>query len=140
LYAGRTDIGDASLVIAATDSAALNKEIAVDAMELGRLVNVVDAPDSGSFVSMAVHRKGALTIGVGTGAVPSAAVRIRNALAERFDERYAEAVSAAAALRSDVLASDGVDGWARIHPRLIAADFCQRVENGTFNEELSACR
>jgi hypothetical protein len=82
----------------------------------------------------------AIAIGVSAGNVPSAAGRIRDAIAARFDERYAEAVTECAELRSKVLLEKGTAEWSRIHPSLIGADFCARVENATFSEELAACR
>ena len=139
-YAGAPDIGDAQLVIAATDSPSVNEAVARDASGLARLVNVSDSPELGSFVSMAIHRAGPVTIGVSTGSVPPAAVRIRDALAKRFDVRYAEAVSACVKLRAEILAEHGSAGWASMHPTLIGPDFCDRVESATFCEEPASCR
>ena len=45
----RGDIGDAALVIAATSERATNAMVAADGRAAGRLVNVADAPDEGSF-------------------------------------------------------------------------------------------
>ncbi len=139
-YDGTSDIQGAMVVVAATDSPAVNEAIATDARAMFRLASVVDAPEAGSFISMAVHRTGQLTVGVGTGSVPSAAARIRDAIADRFDGRYADAVTASAALRSEILGSKGSGGWAPLYRRLFSEDFCERVENGTFSEEIAACR
>ena len=76
------------LVVAATDSREVNARIAVDAHSAGKLVNITDFPDEGNFHSMAIHRSGDVTIAVSSGGVPGAAARIRDAIAERFDERY----------------------------------------------------
>jgi precorrin-2 dehydrogenase/sirohydrochlorin ferrochelatase len=140
VYAGPADIGSSQVVIAATDSREVNACVAADAHALFRLVSVADAPTDGSFISMAVHRAGSIAIGVSAGNVPSAAGRIRDAIAARFDERYGDAVAACAELRAKVLAEQGSSGWAKIHPGLIGPDFCARVENATFSEELAACR
>lgn len=139
-YAGPTDIGSSQIVIAATDSRDVNARVAADAHALHRLVSVADSPTDGSFIAMAVHRTGPIAIGVSAGNVPSAAGRIRDAIASRFDERYAEAVIECAELRSKILEEKGTGEWSRIHPSLIGADFCARVENATFSEELAACR
>lgn len=139
-YSGPADIGSCQIVVAATDSHDVNASVAADAHALCRLVSVADSPTDGSFISMAVHRAGSVAIGVSAGNVPSAAGRIRDAIAERFDERYGDAVAGCAELRSKVLEEQGSGGWAKIHPGLIGADFCARVENATFSEELAACR
>lgn len=140
VYDGVDDIGECQIVFAATDSPRVNAGVAADARSRFRLASVADAPSEGSFISMAVHRAGPVTIGISAGNVPSAAGRIRDALAARFDDRYGEAVAACAQLRADVLAEGGSAEWAKIHPSLIGADFCARVENATFSEELAACR
>jgi siroheme synthase-like protein len=139
-YAGASDIGACQIVLAATDSREVNARVAADAHALHRLVSVADSPTDGSFISMAVHRAGPVAIGVSAGNVPSAAGRIRDAIAARFDERYGDAVTQCAELRSKVLEEQGTAAWSRIHPGLIGADFCARVENATFSEELAACR
>ena len=139
-YAGPTDIGSCQIVIAATESRDVNATVAADAHALCRLVSLADSPTDGSFISMAVHRAGAVAIGVSAGNVPSAAGRIRDAIAARFDERYGDAVAGCAELRSKILEEQGSGTWAGIHPSLIGADFCARVENATFSEELAACR
>jgi siroheme synthase (precorrin-2 oxidase/ferrochelatase) len=139
-YAGVADIGHAQIVVAATSLPDLNKRISDDARALDRLVSVVDSPTSGSFISMAVHRAGSLTVGVTAGNLPPAAVRVRDAIAARFDERYRDAIDACAALRSETLANKGPSEWAKLHPSLITADFCDEVESGGITERIAACR
>ncbi len=64
----------------------------------GRLVNVVDAPDAGNCITPAVHRVGRRRRrGDAPAACPTAAARIRDALAVTLDERYAAAVARARA-------------------------------------------
>lgn len=104
-YVGVGDLADAELVFAATDSPALNEEIARDARSLHRLVNVVSNGSDGSFVSMAVHNAGRITIGVSAGGVPAAAVEIRDAIADRFDDLFAKDIEALAAERGRTIAS-----------------------------------
>jgi precorrin-2 dehydrogenase/sirohydrochlorin ferrochelatase len=87
------DIGDALLVVAATDDRAVNDTVAAHARAANRLVNVADLPDSGTFATMAAHRSGSLVVGVSAGGVPGAAARIRDAIAVRFDERYARSAA-----------------------------------------------
>jgi siroheme synthase-like protein len=123
-----TDIGDATLVIAATDRRDVNARVAADAHERARLVNVADEPAEGDWVSVATHRAGPLVIGVSVGGVPTAATRIRDAIAERFDRRYAGALSALIATRRRLLDEGGRDAWRTLEGALIGPDFCERVE------------
>lgn len=132
-YLDSNDIGDAEVVIAATDSRDLNATIANDARAMHRLVNVATDPQDGNFVSMAVHRAGQLAIGVTATNVPSAAARIRDAIAERFDARYANALEKMGDERAKLL-GDTKDAWTRANAAMIGPDFCDRVENGTFTE------
>lgn len=129
----------ATLVIAATDSRGVNAEIATDARAKGKLVNITDSPDEGNFHTMALHRSGDVTIAVSSGGVPGAAARIRDAIAERFDNRYGQAVSALRGLRSKLI-SGGGDRWRDAAPKLIGDDFCSSVEDGTLSEKVDSWR
>lgn len=129
----------ATLVIAATDSRDVNAQIATDAHAKGKLVNITDSPDEGNFHTMALHRSGDVTIAVSSGGVPGAAARIRDAIAERFDNRYGQAVSALRGLRSKLI-SGGGDRWRDAAPKLIGADFCSSVEDGTLSEKVDSWR
>lgn len=132
-------LGDATLVIAATSSRDVNSLVAADARARGMLVNVADAPDEGDFHSMAVHRRGDLTIAVSTGGVPGAAARIRDTLARRFDERYESALAALHRMRSRLRAGDG-NAWQRAADELIGEDFCESVEAGDIPGKVAAWR
>ncbi len=132
-------LGEAALVIAATDSREVNAQIAVDAHSRGKLVNITDSPDEGNFHTMALHRSGDVTIAVSAGGVPGAAARIRDAIAERFDARYGRAVSALRGLRSRLIGG-GDQRWRDAAPKLIADDFCSSVEDGSFTEKVDTWR
>lgn len=131
------DVGDALLVIAATDDAELNARVARDAHAMHRLVNVADDPDAGNCVTVASHRAGDLVIGVSAGGVPTAAARIRDCLAERFDARYAAAVDALARLRRALLGRGDRESWHRAVETLVPEHFCDMVEQGTFADEVA---
>ncbi|MGE5749080.1 MAG: bifunctional precorrin-2 dehydrogenase/sirohydrochlorin ferrochelatase [Gemmatimonas sp.] len=132
-YSGTSDIEIADIVIAATDSPELNERIAADARGLHRLVNVVTDGSGGTFTTMAVHRAGPLAIGVTAGSVPSAAARIRDAIAERFGANYSHALSALAVERERSLSSDGGTRWSQLSKEIFTPDFCARVEQGEFD-------
>lgn len=139
-YAGRQDIADATLVVAATESPAVNRRVARDARSVERAVNLADAPERGSFVFLATHRAGPIMIGVSAGSVPNAAGRIRDAIAERIDSRYAEAVAECSELRERLLAASGAEGWRKVAADLIDERFCENVEQGTFSERAARWR
>jgi siroheme synthase-like protein len=132
-------IADATLVIAATDSRDVNAQVAADAHSAGKLVNIADFPDEGNFHTMALHRSGDVTIAVSSGGVPGAASRIRDAIAQRFDGRYERAVTALRGIRSRMLATDS-DSWRTAAPSLIGEDFCDAVENGSFETRIESWR
>jgi len=134
------DIADALLVIAATNDRATNDAVAADARAGHRLVNVADAPDTGSFATMAAHRSGPLVVGVSAGGVPGAAARIRDVIAQRFDGRYARALAALADLRRALLDRKEGAAWRALSADVIGERFCETVERETLDTEVSSWR
>jgi siroheme synthase-like protein len=132
------DIGDAQLVVAATNDRAVNAAIADDAHAAHRLVNVADMVDDGTFATMATHRRGPLTIGVSAGGVPTAAARIRDALAQRFDGRYGDALQELRTLRRTLLARGDAELWRTRAAELIDEEFCDIVEQGGLPERIAS--
>ena len=131
-------IADATLVVAATDDRSLNVRIATDARRAHRLVLVAGEPGAGNCAMPAVHRSGDLVVAVASGGVPRASARVRDALARRLDKRYAAAIRAVGSLRQRLLAADDRAAWRAAADALLAEDFCESVENGTFSERLAA--
>jgi precorrin-2 dehydrogenase/sirohydrochlorin ferrochelatase len=136
----RGAIASATLVVAATDDETLNARIATDARQAARLVIVADDPAAGTCVMPAVHRAGELLVAVTSGGVPGASRRVRDALARRFDDRYAAALRELTRLRMRLLASDDRATWRSAAATLLAEDFCESVERGDFDERLAAWR
>lgn len=131
------DVEGASLVFAATDDRVVNAEVARAASAAGRLVNVADAPADGTFVTAAVHRSGDLVIAVTAGGVPGAAARVRDAIAARFDARYASAVRSLATLRRTLLDRDDRARWQQADDVLLGDGFCDAVEQGRLEGEVA---
>jgi siroheme synthase-like protein len=134
------DVREVSLVFAATDHRATNARVARVARAQHRLVSVSDLPAEGSFSGMATHRSGDVVIGVSAGGVPRAAARIRDAIAERFDDRYATAIAAVRSLRRRVLDARGAAIWKLATDELLDERFCARVESGVLAAEADAWR
>lgn len=85
----RNHIEGASVVIAATDSGAVNAKVARDARSEGALVNVVDTPELCDFVFPAVAQKGDVSIAVSTGgASPTLARKLKDEIAGSLDDAY----------------------------------------------------
>lgn len=135
-YAAR-HLDGARLAIAATDDRRVNAAVADDARARGAFVNVADAPERGDCITPATHVAGDLVIAVTAGGVPAAAARIRDAIARRFDERYAAALRALASVRRRQLAADDRQAWREASRALIDDRFCERVEAGEVAEAAS---
>jgi siroheme synthase-like protein len=133
-------IADATIVIAATDDAVVNARVAGDALKRHRLVNVVDAPNAGTFLTLAVHRAGDLTVAVSAGRLPGAAAAIRDAVAERFDARYASAIAELRDLRDRLLASGDRAEWKTISDEVLGDSFCSEVESGSLAGKVASWR
>lgn len=136
----KDQIGDAQLVIAATNDDAVNARVAADAKALGRFVNVVSAPSAGNCVTPAVHRAGDVVVAVTAGGVPTAAARIRDDLAHKLDDRYASAVKELSLLRRSLIDGDRRDRWSSASSALVDDEFCRRVESGRFDEAVAEWR
>jgi siroheme synthase-like protein len=133
------DVGDANLVIAATNDRATNAAVAREARAAHRLVNVADAAEEGTFSTMATHHAGTLVVGVSTG-VPAAAASIRDAIAERFDERYAIVLAELSTLRDALLAAGEGARWRALSGEVLATGFCESVDADTFDRRLAPWR
>ena len=133
-------LGDALLVVAATNDSQVNARIASEARACGKLVNVVGAPELGNCITPAVHRAGELVVAVSAGGVPAAAARIRDSIAHVFDERYSRAVRGLADLRRALLDGGRRDRWRDAAGALVTPDFCEQVESGRFADRIEEWR
>jgi precorrin-2 dehydrogenase/sirohydrochlorin ferrochelatase len=136
----KSDLDEVSVVVAATNDGVANAAVARDALGLGRLVNVVDDPEAGNFLTCAIHRAGDLTIGVSAGRVPDAAGSIAVDLAKRFDGRYERAIRALRALRDRLLGAGKREDWRRAADHLIGPDFIADVEADRIEAKVSSWR
>lgn len=84
----KSDIKSAFLVVAASSDSILNEQVAEDAAE-NQLVNVITNPESGNVHFPAAIHRGLLNIAVSTGgASPKLAKKIRDEIANKYDETY----------------------------------------------------
>ncbi|GAB6442502.1 NAD(P)-binding protein [Bacillus cereus] len=84
----KSDIKSAFLVVASSSDSILNEQVAEDAAE-NQLVNVITNPESGNVHFPAAIHRGLLNIAVSTGgASPKLAKKIRDEIANKYDETY----------------------------------------------------
>ncbi len=96
-------LAGAFLAVAATGSKDVNQNVAADCSALNIPVNVVDAPELGSFIAPAAFRRGPLTVAVSTaGSAPALAGSIKRQLEVLFDESYGELLAILADTRRRV--------------------------------------
>lgn len=97
---------DATLVIAATNDADLNKQIYHDCQELEILCNVVDVPELCDFYTPAIVKRGDLQIAIGTdGNYPAYAGHLRRKLEDVFTQVHGEFLKELEEMRAKVLKS-----------------------------------
>jgi siroheme synthase-like protein len=97
------DLRKAFLAVAASDSRALNRQVAKEAQEKAVLVNVADAPENSDFIVPSYLRRGALTVAVSTGGVsPALARKIRTGLEKEIGAEYASLVRLVGEVRAEL--------------------------------------
>lgn len=98
-------LGEAMLVIGATDREDVNDAVSRDCRRRGILVNIVDEPERCDFILPAIFQRGGLTVAVSTGGrSPALARRIREDLEGSFGPEYAVLVDIMADIRQKVTA------------------------------------
>lgn len=130
-----TDLDGMFLVFAATDSAALNRQVQSDAVDRNILCNSADTPDQGDFILPAVVEQGDLVCAVSTsGASPALARKIRQDLAGHFGPEYATFLTLMKAVRKKLLAAGhDPDGHKKIFNALIDQDLPALIANQDFD-------
>ena len=94
------------LVIVATDDRSVNAAVAADATAAGIWVNAADDPDNCSVTLPAVHRRGDVTIAVGTGGrSPAVASWLRDRIAASLGPDIDELLTVVAEVRSELHAA-----------------------------------
>jgi len=101
------DLDGAFLVVAATDSAGVNSQVASDAASLKKLVCVADAAETGNCIFPAVLRRDKLEIGVSTaGGCPALSSELRDLIATLITDEYGGVANRLAKEREKLL-TDG---------------------------------
>ncbi|MBJ6749117.1 precorrin-2 dehydrogenase/sirohydrochlorin ferrochelatase family protein [Geomonas anaerohicana] len=126
------DLAGATLAFAATSEPAVNREVARAARALNVLVDCVDLPEDGDFVTPAVLEQGDLLITVSTGgASPSLSKQIVNQLKPQFGPEYGEAVALLSAIREKLLTEKVGNAYNdTVFAELAALDLPALIRNG----------
>lgn len=104
-------IGEAALVVAATDDPKVNHQVYADCQSLGILCNVVDDPEHCDFFVPAVVKRGDLQIAISTeGNCPAYAGHLRKKLEAIFTEEHGRFLTELEQIRKKVI--EGVDDLA----------------------------
>jgi precorrin-2 dehydrogenase/sirohydrochlorin ferrochelatase len=121
----------AGLVFAATDSPAVNDAVVRDAQERGVLVSRADSADEriGDFIVPARWRNGPVTVTVSAGSA-ALAVRIRDALAQRWEPRWTKMAEAMQVLREELQQGEADAEQRRRLFRDLATDEAMNVLEG----------
>lgn len=118
------ELDNAFLVVAATNSAAVNQTIAADALRLRILVSVADNPLSGNCTFPAVLRREELVIAVSTGGrCPSLATDVRDIIADVIIEEYGVILEQLAVVREKLL----TDGSSSTYNTQVLRSFAKRL-------------
>jgi precorrin-2 dehydrogenase/sirohydrochlorin ferrochelatase len=101
------DVRGAFLVVAATNSGAINRSVFRACKKLRVLCNAVDDPPHCDFFYPAVVRRGPLQIAISTGGrSPALAHRLRTELEQQFGPEYALWVEQVGKMREEILHQD----------------------------------
>lgn len=127
----RGDLEGFSIVVAATDDAAVNTRVAREARQKGTWVNVVDEPEQCDFILPSVIRRGDVVLAISTGGLSPALARwlreeLEGYLSEDFDRLARLLADTRRELRQSGVSPDA-EAW-------------QRAIDGRLRELLSAGR
>ncbi len=99
------DLAGAFLVIAATNSSAVNHSVWDEARQRDCLINVVDDPAHSNFIVPAHIQRGEITVAITTGgASPALARRLREKIEQVIGPEYGDLAAVLAQTRSTLLA------------------------------------
>jgi siroheme synthase-like protein len=130
----RGDLKGYMVVIAATDDAATNERVALDARQSGVLVNVVDEPALCDFIVPSVIRRGEVVLAISTGGLSPALARwLRQELETYVSEDFERLAQLLADVRVE-LRERGVTVAAEAWQRSIDARLLELIADGRFDE------
>lgn len=126
------DLTNVFLVIAATSHGEVNEEIGKLALDLGKLVNVVDNPECSNFIVPSTYRQGLLSISISTsGASPALAAKISRDLAKSYGKEYAQFLAILQEMRSEIIKRFATQKERKeVFTRLVNSDILDLIREG----------
>jgi len=113
------DMNGAALVFTATNSAALEQEVAAEAARRGIPANCAGWPASGTFLVPAQVRRGSIQVAISTGgASPALAAKLRQDIQKQIGPEYTRLARLLAQLRPRVQETIPAPGRARLFRKL----------------------
>ncbi|WP_409341725.1 bifunctional precorrin-2 dehydrogenase/sirohydrochlorin ferrochelatase [Paenibacillus sp. MBLB4367] len=128
------DTEGALLVIAASNVEDVNEKVCTEARDAGRLVSVVDRPETGSFIVPAAFTRGKLQVAVSTsGASPALARDMVRELKDEYGPEYATYLDFLSEFRLKVrqLVKDAEHRHA-LAREIVRIDLLERIRRGEF--------
>lgn len=130
------DLEGVFLVISATDSREVNRQVAADCFERNIVINVADDPEYCNFILPAVVRRGDLSISISTGGKsPALAKKIRQELEFQYGDEYTVLLEYLGRIRKQVLAEvPSQERRQEIFNRLVNMDLLELIKSGQEQE------
>ncbi len=136
------DLQDFFLIFGCTDEPMINQQVYNEAIEKGKLVNMVDDPEHCNFIVPATLRRGLLQVAISTsGASPALARELRIKLAEIIGDEYEIFLDLMSDLR-EIIKKQIKNEQARkiLFEKLIDSDIFERLRQGKEQEALNLAR
>jgi precorrin-2 dehydrogenase/sirohydrochlorin ferrochelatase len=138
----KSDLKDAFLVFAATDSEETNKVVSMDALKLNIFCNVVDTPSLCTFIVPSVVEKGPIKIAISTGGVsPALSKKLREELTVAIGNEYEILARILGRIRPIVVSQNGgTEAHKRVFETLINSSLPEAIRKSRKDEVKSILR
>jgi precorrin-2 dehydrogenase/sirohydrochlorin ferrochelatase len=129
-------IGDAFMVIGATDRDDINARISLDGKNKGILVNIVDDPGKCDFILPSIVQQGDLSIAISTGGKsPALAKKLREKLEKLYGPEYQALLNVLGKLREKVVARDHSSNENKqLFDAVIDSDILQHIKDKNWEQ------
>ena len=129
-------IGNAFMLIGATDRDDINTRISLDGKHKGILVNIVDDPAKCDFILPSLVQQGDLAIAISTGGKsPALAKKLREELEKRYGPEYEALLHMLGKLREKVVARGyASDENKRLFEAVIDSDIIQHIQDKNWEQ------
>jgi precorrin-2 dehydrogenase / sirohydrochlorin ferrochelatase len=129
-------IGNAFMLIGATDRDDINTRISLDGKHKGILVNIVDDPAKCDFILPSLVQQGDLAIAISTGGKsPALAKKLREELEKRYGPEYEALLHMLGKLREKVVArGHASDENKRLFEAVIDSDIIQHIQDKNWEQ------